>query len=67
MICPYNRAGQTQVMQYTNELVDEESGVIRGYQHIVTDAFTMLECPGEGCAVWRDGQCRYAAVSLDNE
>ena len=67
MICPYNRAGQTQVMQYTNELVDEESGIIRGYEHIVADAFTMLECPREGCAVWRDGRCCYAAVSLENE
>lgn len=67
MICPYNRAKQTQVMQYTNDLVDEESGIIRSYQHIVTDSFEMMECPREGCAAWQSGRCRYASVNFDNQ
>lgn len=67
MICPYNRAEQTQIMQYTNELADEKSGVIKGYQHIVKDTFRMMECPRDGCAVWRDGICHYASVSMNNE
>ena len=54
-------------MQYTNELADEESGVIKGYQHIVKDTFRMMECPRDGCAVWRDGICHYASASMNNE
>ena len=67
MICPYNRIRQTQVMQYENDLVDESTGFIKGYQHIVKDSYEMLKCPQEGCAVWRNGRCCYAAVNLENE
>lgn len=54
-------------MQYTNELLDEESGIIKGYQHVVKDSFKLMECPKEGCAVWRNGRCTYAAVNLENQ
>lgn len=46
-------------MQYRNDFVDEESGIVKGYDHVVIDGFVMMECPEEGCAVWRDGKCCY--------
>lgn len=59
MICPYNRAKSIQIMQYRNDLVDEEGGIVKGYDRVVIDGFVMMECPEEGCAVWRDGKCCY--------
>lgn len=67
MICPYNRKSQKQVMQYTNELVDETSGVIKGYQHVVLDTFEMMKCPEDGCAAWQNGSCHYVSANMNNE
>lgn len=64
MICPYNRKQEKQVLQVTNEY--DEDGKADNTQQITSWTYTMMECPQEGCAVWRDGRCRYAAVSLEN-
>lgn len=65
MICPYNRRVQTQVYQLVNDLVDEENGVSRGNQYVLRDEFEMMECPREGCAVWRNGACHYTVFPDD--
>lgn len=52
MICPYIRESETTVQQWTKDTDTEEHG-----QTITKTTFTMRECPKEGCAVWRDGQC----------
>ena len=57
MICPYNRKTEKQVLQVTNEY--DEDGKADSTQQITSREFTMMECPEEGCAVWRDGRCCY--------
>lgn len=57
MICPYNRKAEKQVLQVTNEY--DEDGKADSTQQITLCEFTMMECPKEGCAVWRDGRCCY--------
>ena len=57
MICPYNRKAEKQVLQVTNEY--DEDGKNDSTQQITSWTYTMMECPKEGCAVWRDGRCRY--------
>lgn len=65
MICPYNRKREKQVLQVSNDYSDE--GQQTYGQQITNVDFEPMECPQEGCAVWRNGRCCYAAVSLDNE
>lgn len=64
MICPYNRQRETQVLQWTQSNDDNEN---TNLQQIETTTFAMMECPKEGCAVWYDGRCHYAAVNFNNE
>ena len=65
MICPYIRKRETLVLQWDQEQDNEEGKT--NCQEIQRTEYTMMECPQEGCAVWHDGRCRYAAVSLENE
>ncbi|MDO4175711.1 MAG: hypothetical protein Q4D42_13195 [Eubacteriales bacterium] len=58
MICPYNRKSQTTVLQWVQNNEDEKSNC----QQIENVTFDMMECPKEGCAVWYEGKCHYAAV-----
>lgn len=67
LICPYNRKAQTQIYQLVNDLVIEDTGVIKSSQYIIRDTFEMMECPQEGCAAWQNGRCCYASVNLNNE
>lgn len=64
MICPYNRKRQETVLQW-HEVMDDDGNKTLEQKDIIS--FVMMECPQEGCAVWVEGRCRYAAVSLDNE
>lgn len=64
MICPYNRKQEMLVLQWNQESDGEEN---TNCQQLQRTEYTMLECPKEGCAVWHDGHCHYAAVSLLNE
>ncbi len=59
MICPYNHKAVKYVKQYNNDLVNEEVGVIKGYQEVLVEEYTFLECPKEGCAVWHNDRCTY--------
>lgn len=60
MICPYWMASEIQVVQSTNDIMNEETGVSRGSQEITTRRYTPMECKREGCAAWREGACHYA-------
>ena len=62
MICPYNRKSEVQVLQWKQ---DDEGGETKCEQKAVT-TFQMMTCPKEGCGVWRDGRCCYAAIDLEN-
>lgn len=64
MICPYNRKSELQVLQ--REQTTEEESTTKCEQ-IDRFEFEMMERPREGCAVWYDGRCHYAAVNLDNQ
>lgn len=66
MICPYNRKTQRNVFQW-EQTFDEATGNAKSCQQSTIDTFEMMECPREGCAVWYDGRCHYAAVNLENE
>lgn len=63
MICPYNDKQHTTVLQWTQNSEDEE---IIHLQQIENINFTPMECPKDGCAVWYDGKCHYAA-NTNNE
>lgn len=64
MICPYNRKRETLVLQWVQE---NDGEVNTNCQQIQSTEFVMMDCPKEGCAVWHDGRCHYAAVALENE
>lgn len=64
MICPYNHKQQTTVLQWTQNNEDEDTTAL---QQIEKVNFAMMECPKEGCAVWYNGRCHYAAVNFNNE
>lgn len=62
MICPYNRRQELQVLQWEQ---NTEDSIVKCEQ-VSRYTFQMLKCPREGCAVWYDGRCHYAAVDLQN-
>lgn len=59
MICPYVRTSEVEISQSSNDLVDKETGVLRGYQQIVIKHYTMAECARKQCGAWHWGRCRY--------
>lgn len=59
MICPYNRKQEKQILQVSNDY--DEDGKSTGTQQITSWMYEQMECQKEGCAVWRDGRCRYYA------
>lgn len=67
MICPYNRRVETQILQWVQSNPAQEDEKDTDCEQIQRTVFTMLDCPREGCAVWYNGRCHYAAVSLANE
>ncbi len=62
MICPYWTEKETRVVQSVNDLVDEETGVLRGAQEVTVHRYTAMKCKRSGCAAWRDGACRYVVA-----
>lgn len=59
MLCPYKRKRLAYTRQVKNELVSEETGIIKGYTECVVEEYGLMECPKEECAVWIDGRCQY--------
>lgn len=63
-ICPYNRSREVQKYRQQNTL--DENGEVNGYEYLTKVDFIPLDCCEEQCGAWRDGGCRYAAVSLES-
>lgn len=59
MVCPYNRKSLKYIKKYSNDLVNEETGIIRSNTETVVEEYTMMECPQENCGAWRNGKCNY--------
>lgn len=64
-ICPYNRGGETQ-KYIQRDHIPENSDERDGYDYFLKVELSPAPCYGERCGAWRNGACRYAAVSLDN-
>ena len=54
MICPYIQNSHINVQK---NIIDKETGQIDAY--VTANYWGNMECPKEGCAVWRDGRCKY--------
>jgi hypothetical protein len=63
--CPYNRKRLTQISQSTNDLVSEETGIIKSRQDILKEEYELMECFKEECGVWHKGRCCYQVVQLN--
>lgn len=63
-MCPYNRGREVQHYEHKNVL--DENGQVVSYSYDMRVDFIPLPCTEEQCGVWRNGECRYAAVRLDN-
>lgn len=63
MICPYNRKSETLLLQWCQSNPMPDEGKDTDCEQLQKTTFTMMECPQEGCAVWRNGRCCYAAAS----
>lgn len=59
IICPYIRKSLRYVKQYKNNLVSEESGIVRSNEEVVIEEYAQMECKQEQCGVWHDGKCNY--------
>ena len=59
MICPYNRKQENCVKQYKNDLVNEDTGIVKGYTEAYTVKFELMECAKENCGAWQNGKCNY--------
>lgn len=59
MICPYNRKSEICAKQYINDLVNEDTGIIKGNNENYIVTFNMMECPQEGCGAWQNDKCNY--------
>lgn len=65
MMCPYNRKTETQTLQYTNDITDD--GFVKTCTQVSKFDFGMMECEKENCGAWRNGSCRYAALSIEKQ
>lgn len=63
-ICPYNRGREVQ--KYRQQNTRDAEGEVNGYEYLMRVEFVPDACYEERCGAWRDGACRYAAVSLEN-
>lgn len=59
VICPYNRKSEICSKQYINDLVSEDTGIIKSNNECYIVKFELMECPGEECGVWHNGKCNY--------
>jgi hypothetical protein len=59
MICPYNRKQEKYFKQYKNDLINEDTGIIKGYTEGYVVKFELMECVQENCGAWQDGKCKY--------
>ncbi len=57
MICPYNHIRVKEVTQTRYEYDEDGRNVLN--ETVQSISRNCLECPKEGCAVWRDGKCKY--------
>ncbi|HEY5586718.1 MAG TPA: hypothetical protein VIK78_19790 [Ruminiclostridium sp.] len=57
--CPYNRKQENCVKQYKNDLINEETGIIKGYTEGYVVEFKLMDCPKEECGAWHNGKCNY--------
>ena len=57
--CPYHRVKSTQVFQRNNDLVDEETGIIKSIQDVTIDTYILMDCLEEKCGAYFDGRCNY--------
>ncbi len=67
MICPYNVKKRTTVLQWvqTNQNGDGENDGV-SCEQIETVSITMMDCPKEGCAVWRNGSCYFSGEIIQD-
>lgn len=49
----------TQVEHTNHELINEETGVSKGYGTVIQTKYEYCECIEDNCAVWSDGKCYY--------
>lgn len=54
MICPYIQNTNINIQR---NIVNKETGHTEYY--VIGNYWGNMECPKEGCAVWKDGKCRY--------
>jgi hypothetical protein len=59
MKCPYNKKSIKYVKDYTNELIDEETGVLKGYKEAYYEEYELMDCLKEECGVWQCSRCNY--------
>lgn len=59
MKCPYNKKSMIQQSIHSNNLLNEETGVCKGGNEILTIKYELMDCLEEECGVWRDGRCCY--------
>lgn len=66
MICPYNRKSEINMQHFTQNFENEDAPeCVTSGQTVTKVNFELMECPKEGCAVWRDGKCCFAAAAND--
>ena len=55
MRCPHLYKSRKTVRQHVNNLVNEETGVIKSQDEITIDTYEYEECLKENCAAWIEG------------
>jgi hypothetical protein len=58
-VCPYKQSLLTQVEHTNHELINEETGVSKGYGTVIQTKYEYCECIEDNCAVWSNGKCYF--------
>jgi hypothetical protein len=61
--CPYNRKSLQYVRKTTNDLANEETGVIKSTTEVVQEEYELMPCIKEDCGVFVSGKCNYYTAS----
>jgi hypothetical protein len=59
MKCPYNRKSLKWVKQYTNDLINEETGVVKSNNEVLIETYELADCLQSECGAWHDDRCQY--------
>lgn len=67
MKCPYNRKSLVQTFSQSNNLVDEDNGIMRGYGYIMKETYELQDCVLEECGAYHNGRCCYVSINMSNQ